>query len=131
VTVSGGSISETQKRVQLVGKKTPLVGDGIQVLRLPAEGSAAAVSSSVTIEGVKLESNGRLGVLVDASKVSLDGATISGGEAAIVVQNAKVGDQTLGNNVDDQGTVLSPTTPSTPYLTNPKALYGCLPIPIP
>jgi hypothetical protein len=113
VTIKGGRVESTRKLDITIGGKTYKVGDGVQVLK----------RSEVAISGAALKGNERVGVLVDDARVSVSGTSISGGEAALVVQNAKVADQTLKG--------VSAVTPATPYIVSSTELVGSLPLPIP
>jgi parallel beta-helix repeat protein len=112
ITIKGGLITGTKSRLVRTkdGKKTDYVGDGVQV---------GNKSKAIRLEGVKIEGNKRVGLLIDDATVNVASCTISGGVAQFEVQNAKVSDQTYSKiNV-------------TPKQVSVPRVINCDPVPLP
>jgi hypothetical protein len=122
VTIKSGRVANTKKRAVIVESKSGMVGDGVQVL----------AESVVSISGLKVEGNGRVGVLIDDAKATVADTSISGGDDALVVQNAKLADQQITNVTDSSGKGLNAVdSTANPYINNPTELVSTLPLPLP
>jgi hypothetical protein len=121
IKISGGRIAGTRKVNDL--ESNSVIGDGIQVLG----------QSELEVAGAELAGNERVGLLIDGAKAAVSETSISGGEAALVVQNAVLADQRLTNNRGASGEAVSATVPATPYAVNAKPieLLSTDPIPMP
>lgn len=106
-TISGGRVAGTRTRALLdaAGAGYSLVGDGIQLLN----------GSMVSVSGVALQDNQRIGLIVDASEAVVTNVTIGGSQVPLVVQNAALSRQTFRNVTDTDGTVVAPQVPPSPY----------------
>jgi hypothetical protein len=107
VTITGGRVARTRSRPVLgSGGAAAQVGDGVQILD----------GSRVTLTGATLEDNQRLGVIIDASEAVVDHVVIGGSQAPLVVQNADLSHQTLGDITGPNGAEIAVVVPASPYV---------------
>jgi hypothetical protein len=106
-TITGGRVTNTRTRalIDADGAGYALVGDGIQLLN----------GSTVSVSGVALQDNQRIGLIVDASRAAVMNVTIGGSQVPLVVQNAALAQQTFHNVTDTDGVVVAPHVPPSPY----------------
>ncbi|MBW2733552.1 MAG: right-handed parallel beta-helix repeat-containing protein [Deltaproteobacteria bacterium] len=120
VRVMGGQVMSTAEKAFLNNADTIVVGDGLQIL----DGSEATVS------GVHIGENDRVALLVDASTSTVRDCTLDGGEAALIVQNALISEQSFVNNQRESGAALQPVSPQIPYAIG-IAPISVSPLPLP
>ena len=122
LSISGGEISGT--RDWWTTNSVPeVVADGVQLLA----GTVALV------DGVKLSSNNRAGLLLDASTATITNNVFSGGQYALVTQNHQAANVTLTGNTTATGTAVQATKPATALqlVADPLTLIKNNPIPTP
>ena len=122
LSISGGEISGTRDW-WTTDSKPILLADGVQLL----EGTVALV------DGVKLASNNRAGLLLDASTATITNNIFSGGQYELVTQNHQAANVTLGANTTASGGSVQATEPTKPLglSVDPLALILNDPIPMP
>jgi parallel beta-helix repeat protein len=124
LTVKGGKISGTREMaVADSGGGVAKVSDGLQLLE----------ASDVVVDGVTVETNKRVGVVIDNARATVKNTTITGSKTAIVTQNHKPADVTFSNNKGAGGAAIQPTVPSSALVVNASTigLISISPIPIP
>lgn len=127
VVIDGGLVRTTENLTSLdhIGE-TVTIGDGIDVL----------AGSQLEIRSVEIINNDRVGLLIDDASANVQSAVIesasSGETEALVVQNATLSQQVLGDIRNAQGSKISPVVPQKAFaVIRDPAVIQDSPLPIP